>query len=57
MRESGYLSLGKNDADVASPENYDKIGKLIDAMIDVCSFGKVSTDPRPISFRPPVTTE
>jgi hypothetical protein len=35
LRESGYLSLGKNDADVASPENDDKIGKLIDAMIDV----------------------
>ncbi|MFG0288902.1 MAG: family 20 glycosylhydrolase [Rhodopirellula sp. JB044] len=35
LRESGYLSPSQNDADVAAPENYAKIGKLIDAMIDV----------------------
>ncbi|SMP75418.1 Arylsulfatase A [Neorhodopirellula lusitana] len=35
LRASGYLSPGENDADVASPENYEKIGKIIDAMIDV----------------------
>ena len=35
LKQSGYLEPGKTDADVASPENYEKIGKIVDAMIDV----------------------
>ncbi|MEM7234398.1 MAG: family 20 glycosylhydrolase, partial [Planctomycetota bacterium] len=37
LRASGYLSPSKNDRDVAAPENYEKIGRLVDAMIDVFS--------------------
>ena len=37
LKASGYLAPSETDADVASPKNYEKIGKLIDAMIDVFS--------------------
>ncbi|MFK7821611.1 MAG: family 20 glycosylhydrolase [Planctomycetaceae bacterium] len=35
LRQSGYLSPSKNDADVASPANYEKMGVIVDAMLDV----------------------
>lgn len=35
LKQSGYLTVSKHDADVASPENYDKIGAIVDAMLDV----------------------
>ena len=34
LKQSGYLSPGKTDSDVASPNNFEKIGKIVDAMID-----------------------
>lgn len=35
VRESGYLGASKNDADVASPENFEKINAVIDDMLGV----------------------
>lgn len=35
LRQSGYLSPNKNDADVASPENAAKINAIIDDMLSV----------------------
>ncbi|MCC9642483.1 family 20 glycosylhydrolase [Rhodopirellula sp. JC740] len=35
LLQSGYLPDARNDADVAAPENYEKVGRIVDAMIDV----------------------
>lgn len=35
LKQSGYLAISENDGDVADPANFDKINRIIDAMMDV----------------------